>query len=88
MDWRSVILAFLAGFVLATIIGLAAVLPMVRDAARVNTDSDVHRPLAGALEYIEQSASTGDCAKAATQLRLLNKRFAEYRERTGAHALV
>ena len=79
MKHLPIILGFAAGFFLASTIGLFVVMPLSRDAQRVNVDSDVHRPLAGALEYIERSAAEGDCEKAAAQLRLLNERFAEYR---------
>lgn len=73
------IVAFAAGFVLATVIGLAVVMPASRQAWQVNVDSDVHRPLEGALQYIEQAAAAEDCEETAARLRLLNKRFAEYR---------
>ena len=73
------ILGFAAGFVATTLIGLALVLPASRQAWQVNTDSDVHRPLEGALQHIEKTAADGDSEKAAAQLRLLNKRLAEYR---------
>lgn len=79
MKRLPVILSFAGGFAAATVIGLGLVLPASRQAWQVNTDSDVHRPLEGALQYIEKSAADGDSEKAAAQLRLLNKRFAEYR---------
>ena len=74
------ILGFAAGFVLATVIGLAFVLPASREAWQVNVDSDVHRGIQGAMEHVEQSAATGECEKAAAQLKLFNERFAKYRE--------
>ncbi len=76
---RSTVTGFVAGFVVATVVGLTLVAPMFRESWRVNIDSDVHRGIQGALEHIEHSAAAGDCDKAAAQLRLLNKRFAEYR---------
>ena len=79
MKWSSAILGFAVGFAVATVIGLAIILPMSREATRADTGSDVHRPLAGALKYIEQSAGKGDYETAAAQLRLLNDRFEEYR---------
>jgi hypothetical protein len=75
-----VILGFAAGFVLATVVGLAVVLPASREAWRVNVDSDVHRGVQGAMEHVEQSAAKGDCEKAAAQLKVFNERFAKYRE--------
>ena len=79
MKHLSIILGFAAGFIVATVIGLFVVMPGSRDAYQINIDSDVHRPLQAALESIERAAAHGDCEKAAAQLRLLNKRFAEYR---------
>ena len=79
MKLLPLIVSFAAGFVLAAVIGFAFVLPMSREACQANTDSDVHRPLEAALQYIEKTAADGDSEKAAGQLRLLNKRFAEYR---------
>ena len=73
------ILSFAAGFVLATVIGLAFVVPMSHDMWRVDLDSDVHRGIQGAMEYVEQSATKGDCEKAAAQLKVFNERFAKYR---------
>lgn len=73
------IVGFAVGFMLAAIIGLAVVLPASREAWQANVDSDVHRPLEGALQHVEQAAAEEGCEKSATQLRLLNKRFAEYR---------
>lgn len=83
MNKRPVVVGFVAGFVAATVIGLAFVVPMFHEAWRVNVDSDVHRGIQGALEYVEQSAAKGDCAKAAAQLNVFNKRFAEYRRGDG-----
>jgi hypothetical protein len=73
------VVGFLVGSGAAVVIGLALVVPAARHAWQVNVDSDVHRPLEGALQYIEKSAAEGDWPKATVQLRLLNKRFAEYR---------
>ena len=73
------VIGFFAGFAVATVIGLAFVVPMFRESWRVNVDSDVHRGIQGALEDVEQSAAKGDCEKAAAQLKLFNDRFAKYR---------
>jgi hypothetical protein len=73
------IIGFVAGFGLAVVLGLALVLPAWERARQVDVDSDVHRPLEGALQHIENSAAEGDCPKATAQLQLLNKRFGEYR---------
>ena len=75
--------SFAGGFAVATILGLAFVLPQTRNAQRVNIDSDVHRGLSAALDDIEQNAARGDCARTAAQLRLLNARFLTYREGGG-----
>ena len=74
------IVGFAAGFVLATVIGLAFVLPASREAWQGNVDSDVHRGIQGAMEHVEQSAAKGDCERAAAQLKVFNERFAKYRE--------
>lgn len=80
MNRLSTCIGFLAGFVVATVIGLAAVVPTLRENWRVNVDSDVYRGVQGALEDIEQSAANGDCEKAAAQLKLFNERFASFRD--------
>lgn len=79
MKLRMLIIGFGLGFFVAVVIGMTIVLPQSNRASRVNIDSDVHRPLEGALQYVEKSAAEGDCPRAAAQLRLLNKKFAEYR---------
>lgn len=79
MNKRWTVIGFLAGFVVATVIGLAFVEPMMREAWRVNVDSDAYRGIQGAMEYIEQSAAEGDCERAAAQLKVFNERFAKYR---------
>lgn len=71
---------FLAGFVVATVIGLAVVVPLSRESWQTNVDSDVYRGIQGALADVEQSAAKGDCEKAAAQLKLFNERFAEFRD--------
>ena len=73
------IIGFTAGLVVAGVVDHSVVLPASRQAWRVNMDSDVHWPMEKALGDIEQSAAQGDCEKAAAKLRLLNKRFGEYR---------
>jgi hypothetical protein len=80
MKHFPLIVGFAVGFVLATVIGLAFVLPASREAWQVNIDSDVHRGIQGAMEHVEQSAIKGDCERAAAQLNLFNERFAKYRE--------
>jgi hypothetical protein len=75
----KLLLSFAVGFALATIIGLTVVIPQAHKAWQVNIDSDVHRPLEGALQYVENSAKRGDINAAHAQVRLLNKHFAAYR---------
>jgi hypothetical protein len=80
MNKPSTVIGFLAGFVVATVIGLAFVVPMFRESWRVNVDSDVYRGIQGAMEHVEQSAAKGDCKKASAQLKVFNERFAKYRD--------
>ena len=79
MKLLPIAISFVAGFVLATIIGLTVVLPIFRDGWQTNLTSDVHLPLQMALQDIERSATEEHCEKTAVQLRVLNKRFEEYR---------
>ena len=79
MKRLHLIIGFVSGFILATVIGLVLILPASKDAWQINMDSDVLGPLEGAFVDIEKSATQGDCEKAAAQLGLLKKRFAEYR---------
>ena len=79
MRYIQLFLAFATGFALATIIGWTIAIPQSRTAWQTNLDSDVHRPLEGALSYIEQSAQFGDLEATRAQLRLLNFHFATYR---------
>ena len=72
-------MSFAAGFVLAAIIGFTVVIPQSHLAWQTNIDSDVHRPLEGALQYVEETAKRGDIEATRAQLRLLNKHFAAYR---------
>lgn len=80
MNKLSTGIGFLAGFVVATVIGLALVVPTLREMWQVNVDSDVYRGVQGALEDIEQSEANGDCEKAAAQLKLFNERFTSFRD--------
>jgi hypothetical protein len=76
MKHLRLIMAFIAGFGLATALGLLH--RMSNEARELNTASDVHHPLNVAIESIEESAKNGDCSKAATQLGVLKRRFGEY----------
>ena len=80
MNRRSIVIGFLTGFAAATVVGLAVVVPMMRESWRLNVDSDVHRGIQGAIEHVEESAAKGDCEKAAAQLKVFNERFAKYRD--------
>lgn len=75
---------FFIGFIVASVIGLVFVAPMLRDVERVNIDSDVHRPLRGALDAVEESMAAGDCERAKAQLRLTIQKFDAYREARGS----
>lgn len=79
MKLLPLIVGFAAGFVVATVIGLTLILPVPGQAWQANVDSDVYRPLEATLQHIEKSAAEENCEKTSAQLRLLNKRFAEYR---------
>lgn len=83
MNKPSATLGFIAGFLVATVFGLAVVVPGIYASWQAHIDSEVHLGVQFALESIEKSATAGDCEKAATQLRLFNKRFAAYRNDEG-----
>ena len=43
MNTRPTVIGFFAGFAVASVVGLAFVVPMFRESWRVNVDCDVHR---------------------------------------------
>jgi hypothetical protein len=79
MKLLSGLIGFAAGLIVAALVAGLLVLPTSRQQWEVNMESDVHWPLEKALERIEQSSTEADCEKTAAQLRLLNRRFREYR---------
>lgn len=76
MKSLPLIVGFIAGFAIATAVGI----PAARYAWETNIESDVYLGIEGALTHIEQSAARGDCRQAAAQLKLFNERFASYRK--------